>query len=434
LPVLLLGGALLLAGPKAEARAQSAAGSSEASEAFADALSLYRERLYGAAQEAFTNFRSAFPHHARAPEALFYEARALLALENSAAATRRLEQLQAAYPMHPLAERAQLRLGRYFFEQEANEKARRTLRRVLEDASPERAAEARFLLGRLAQRQGRPADALEQFRTVSQQYPDAAAAPRALYQVASVHLQQGRTAEAADALERLAQRYPAAPQASSLGLALAEVYFDLGRYGDVLRELDQQRGTLGTRSERARASFLRAEALRRQGGRRSEATAAYQRYLERFSESPDARAARYGLALLRYRQADYPRAAALFACVAEAAPDSGHATGTDADVRERAAYLSAVSRAEVDEPGAAAETFAAFAERFPNSPRRPDAQYRRGRALLAAGRPAEAARVLGRAAAEAPDGFERRATARYVRSRALQQAGGRDADALAPLE
>ncbi|PSQ98789.1 MAG: hypothetical protein BRD48_06020 [Bacteroidetes bacterium QS_9_68_14] len=435
LPVLLLGGALLLAWPKAEGRAQStSAGSSEASEAFADALSLYRERLYGAAQEAFADFRDAFPHHARAPEALFYEARASLALENSAAAMRRLEQLQAAYPMHPLAERAQLRLGRYFFEQEANERARRTLRRVLEDAGPERAAEARFLLGRLAQRQGRPADALEQSRTVSQQYPDAAAAPRALYQVASVHLQQGRTAEAADALERLAQRYPAAPQASSLGLALAEVYFDLGRHGDVLRELDQQRGTLEARSERARASFLRAEALRRQGGRRSEAAAAYQRYLERFSESPDARAARYGMALLRYRQADYPRAAALFARVAEAAPDSGHATGTDADVRERAAYLAAVSRAEAGEPGAAAEGFAAFAERFPESPRRPDAQYRRGRALLAAGRPAEAARVLGRVTAEAPDGFEQRAAARYVRSRALQQAGGRDADALAALD
>jgi TolA-binding protein len=434
--VLFLCCASLPAGPEA-ARAQSPAGSSGAADAFAGALALYQDRLYGSAQEAFADFRSTFPAHSRAPEALFYEARALLAMDKGAAAARRLERLQAGYPAHPLAERAQLRLGRYFFEQGADEDARRTLRRVLSGRGPpERAPEARFLLGRLAQRQGRPAEALEQFRAVSETYPDAEAAPRALYQVASVHLQQGRTAEAADALERLARRYPEDPKAGSLGLALAEVYFDLERYGEVLGELDQRRAALETQSDRARAAFLRAEALRRQGGRRSEAANAYQRYLERFAGSADTRAARYGLALLRYRREEHSRAAALFARVAEEAPDSAGVENGDAsaDMRERAAYLGAVSRAEAGEAGAAAEAFAAFVRRFPQSPRRADAQYRRGRALLAAGRPAEAARVLGRLRpGEAPEDFEAAAEARYVRSRALRE-DGQNAEAIAALE
>lgn len=419
----------LLAEPEA-ARAQSPTGPSGAADAFAGALSLYQERLYGSAQEAFADFRSTFPEHSRAPEALFYEARALLAMEEGAAAARRLERLQSDYPTHPLAERAQLRLGRYFFEQGADQDARRTLRRILEsgaDVEAERAAEARFLLGRLAQREDRPAEALEQFRTISETYPDAEAAPRALYQVASVHLQQGRTAEAADALERLARRFPDAPQVGSLGLALAEVYFDLERYGEVLSELDQQRGGLERDADRARAAFLRAEALRRQGGREAEAADAYRRYLDRFAGGADARAARYGLALTRYRQGNYSRAAALFARVAEA-PDSA-----DDGTRERAAYLAAVSRAEAGEAQAAAEAFAHFLDRFPESARRADAQYRRGRALLAAGQPTEAARVLGRVAEGAPEDFDQRAEALYARSRALRE-NGQDAEALAALE
>lgn len=418
--------AVLLAAP-ALAEAQPTADAS-ADDAFADALALYHDRLYGSAQEAFADFRATFPDNSHTAEALFYEARALLALDRSAAAARRLERLQRDYPAHPLAERAQLRLGRYFFEQGTFEEARRTLRRIVErNAGAARVAEARFLLGVIARRDDRSAEALEQFRAVAEQHPDTPQAPQALYQIASVHLGEGRSpqgddpqgasAKAADALERLAERYPDAPQAQTLGLALAEVYFDLKRYDQVLSELERRRDALDAEADRARAAFLRAEALRRQPGRLDEAASAYQRYVNRHAGATDTRAARYGLALTHYRQKDFARAADLFARVTEA-PDTAGAGHSN--MSKKAAFLAAASRAEAGAPDEAADAFAAFLERFPESPRRADALYRRGRALFDAGRPTDAARVLGRLTENAA-GFENRAQALYLRSRALTE-------------
>ncbi len=389
---------------------------------YADALSLYHNRLYQQAAHAFEAFRTRYPEDVHAAEALFYQASAELALGNEEWAIRLFDRLQTRYPAHPLAADAQLSLGRYLIERGAYDKARTVLKQMLRrQAGTPQAAYALYALGEAARAEDDAAAALDYFHRITRDYPDAPVAPEAFYAVAALHVQNGRYQAAARALEELSARYPEAPQARTLGLALAEVHYELGNYERALREIDRRLAQLEG-EERARALFLRAEAHNQLGDREA-AIAGYRDYVDRYPQGASYREALYGLAWNLLLTENYEAAAEYFAEVRE---------GREDDLAQQATYYEAVSHQQAGHSGRALSLYEVTAARWPESPLADEALYEAARLHYAAERWEPAAEALERLLDTYPESALRR-EAFYLHGNVLTALGA-PREALASYE
>lgn len=366
------------------ARAQQANVGPE--EAFARASTLYNQRLYPSARAAFAAFRRNHPNHASAPQALYLEASAALALNQEADAVRLFRVLQDEYPRHPRAQDAQLRLGQYFMEQGNGAQGRRQLQAII-DARPQsdRAARALYLLGTAAQEEGDDEAALTYFQRVTTTHPDAAVTPAATYAAATTHVRLGQYEEAARAFEQVSQRFPETPYADNVGTALAEVYYELGRYDEVVAELNPQLASLSGPA-RARAVLLLAESHHQQQ-RYRQAQELYRQLIDAYPDNPYRTNARYGLAWVDYRTSRYRAAAQAFAQV-QAAPQLSDS------LRLQAAYHEAASRSQAGEPQEALRLYRTFSRTWPSSALADDALYEAALLHYQAERYGDAAQTL----------------------------------------
>ena len=82
---------------------------------YADGLHEFNNNLFSDAAATFREFRSAYPDHPRAPDAMYHEAESYLALGREYDAIRLLSAFERRYPRHPYAFGSRLSLGKYFF-------------------------------------------------------------------------------------------------------------------------------------------------------------------------------------------------------------------------------------------------------------------------------------------------------------------------------
>ncbi|MEM7788509.1 MAG: tetratricopeptide repeat protein [Bacteroidota bacterium] len=219
--------------------------------AFDRAREQFDGALYAPAERAFTAFLARYPRHARAPEALYLQAEAGLAQGDADEAALRFAQFETAYPTHPLASRARLALGRYYYATGDYDRAETALLdAIARPGPPSFSAEASYLLGQTALQQGRPEAAASAFEDAA--VAETPIAPAALYAMATVYVTTGDAILAADAFAQLAERYPASPENADVRLALAEALVRSGRYAEAAREIERRRPDLaGDDAERA---------------------------------------------------------------------------------------------------------------------------------------------------------------------------------------
>ena len=224
--------------------------------AFADAYALFDARLFGEAERAFRQFRQTYPDDPRLPDALFYGGEAALAVGDDATAAELLGTFRRRYPAHPLAARARLALGEYYFATAQYDRAIDALAEAIaEEQPPEDAARALLLMGQTALRQDRPDAALAYLRRVPAEYPRTVAAPLALYAAGFAEYERENFGGAADAFGRLATRYSRTPEDRRVGLALTDAYLRTGQYDRALAEGERRLPDLSG-ATRDRALFL----------------------------------------------------------------------------------------------------------------------------------------------------------------------------------
>ena len=369
---------------------------------FADAVALYNQHLYAAAQTAFSTFRTRHPSHASVAQALFLEASSALALNQRAHAVRLFQTLQHDHPNHPRARAAQLSLGQYFIDQGNVAEGRQQLQSVVNEApTSEQAARALYLLGQAAQDQGDDETGLNYYQRVMDDHVQSDVAPAAYYAAASTLVRLDRYDAAATAFETLARRFPETPYAEKVGTGLAEVYYELERYDRVVEDLNGRLPTLD-RPSRARAVFLLAES-HHQRGRYGQAQEFYRQLLDAYGDNPYRPSAHYGLGWVAYRNQRYAAAASSFASAREAATDS---------LAAKATYYEAASRSLSNQADEALRLYRTFRSQWPRHPLADDALYEVALLHYAATRYGEAVRTLQALADRSPS-FDRVGEAYY---------------------
>ncbi len=231
--------------------------------AFDDARSLYDGGLFGPAERAFGDFLDRYPRDARAPEALYLRGESALATEDAVVAAAYFDRFQTLYPDHPLAPRARLALGRYYYARGDDDQAEAALTEALaRPGPPDSRAQAAYLLGLVHRRQQRRQAAAAAFERAAQD--DTPTAPAALYALGTLYVDAGDWAQAADAFKRLQTRYPGSEPDRAAGLSLAEALVRTGRLGDGADQADRRRASL-TGEDAARGALLSGESRLRLG-------------------------------------------------------------------------------------------------------------------------------------------------------------------------
>lgn len=337
-------------------------------EAFANAVELYERDQYGPAATAFARFRHAHPSHIQAGEALFLEAKAMLALGRKDEATRLFQHLFETDPEHPKAEEAQLQLAEQFLNDGDLDRARAQFRSVL-TAVPNTplAARALYQLGTAEQGAGNLEPALRHFQRVVREYGTSDVAPAALYAAAAIQVEIARYEAAAASYEQLEADYPGTAYASNVGTALGEVYYTLEQYEAAVDELRRRLSTLNG-DARARGLFFIAESLN-QRDEYEAARARYQQLVNEFPDSPYVPSAHYGTGWTFHENDDYDAAADAFARAQSGAADS---------LALEATYYEGVNRALSGDAVAARARFQTVVDTWPDSDLAVPAQYEVG--------------------------------------------------------
>jgi TolA-binding protein len=366
-PLLLCAGLLgSLLGAPLPAEAQRAAERPE--RLFARGLSFYNDQLYNQAAERLATYRRSFPNAPNAAEALYFEAKSMLALGRQNEAVALFRQLRAEFPDHPRSEEAQFSLAQYFIDRGDYDRARSMLEEMVElyPDNP-RAARALYQLGTAERSRSNYGTALDYFRRVVREYGSSTLAPAAAYAIAATQVRMDRYEAAAQSFERLGEQYPRSPYAQNLGLALAEVYYELGQYERVVEEVKRRLPNLQG-ATKDRATFLLAEAYN-QLRNSQQAIVYYQRFTEDNQDSPYYRNALYGLAWNYHFEETYQWAADRFARVHE---------GYDDALAEKAAYYEGVNRALAGRPDEALALYQRVIDTWPDGTFAPQAQYEIG--------------------------------------------------------
>ena len=364
---MLLVGAWVGMAPLASAQRAAPGPSAE----YADAVEAYEQQLYRQATQAFASFRRSHPDHPNAAEALYFEARAALALGRQEDAVRLFERLQDAYPSHPRADDAQLSLGRYFLEKGDARRGQQVLEEIV-SANPEspQAGRALYLLGTRAREEGNHEQALSYFQRAAERTADDEVAAAALVATGATQVEMERYEDAASSFEALGRRFPTSPYARNLGTALGEVYYELGRYERAAEEFRTRMDGLSGET-RARAVFLLAESYTQM----RETERARQEYQKLIGDAPlpgsDAyrRPARYGLAWNAWFGGNPSAAIPYFEQVRR-----GHSD----DYALRATYHEAIARLQTGDLSGAQSLFREVVEAWPESRFAARSQYEIG--------------------------------------------------------
>ncbi|MDA0379277.1 MAG: tetratricopeptide repeat protein [Bacteroidetes bacterium] len=323
---------------------------------YQDGLHQFNNGLFAASASTFLAFRSTYPDHPRAPDAMFHEAESYLALDREDDAIRLLRAFEERYPSHPYAFGSRLALGKYFFEQDDYARAILTLEQVLEGSpTPEQASIALYWMGESAYQLQRPDEAIGYLERIVREYPQSEVAPRAAYAIAFNQVQLGRYDQAAASFERLNRQFASSAFAANMGLALAEVYYEIDDYRRAAEEIERRLPNLSG-AARERAIFLLAES-QNQNRNHDQAIVNYRHFTEGNPESEYFERALYGLAWNYHHEGAWQWAADNFQRVVDAdyEPLAGES-----------AYYAGVNLRLAENMSGAVGAFRSFLDRWPD--------------------------------------------------------------------
>jgi TolA-binding protein len=335
---------------------------------FARAYEQYNAQLYKSSATAFGRFWQEHPDHPRAPDALFYQANSLLALDRTSQAVERYQLLLKKFPAHPLALEGQFALGQYYYNEEQYSRAQEFFEEVLTAEPPrELLTQTFYWMGQTLLNRDQPQEAREYFTRIEEDFAKSEFAPQALYAIGYSHAGEENYNAAADVFESLSARYPRSPYARNTRLALAEAYYELGNYERAITELKQAMSGLDEQA-RERATFLLAEA-HNQLEQHEDAIVYYRRFTEANENSPYYRRALYGLAWNYHNEGVYEWAAENFQNVRANTNDS---------LAHRAMYYEAVNLKLAGQPSTAISRFEGVTTLWPDGPLSSYAQFEKG--------------------------------------------------------
>ncbi len=352
-------------------------------------LALRRAGDPAGAETALVRFLLDHPDHPSAAEAQLALAWTLLDQGKPREAARRFQWVLDAGPGPEIATRARFGLVRARADLGDAEGARQALA-ALEAGNPlgPWVGWARAELGWLAVRQGRPADALERYRSARDAWLGPGEDVVQYMEAESLYLLD-RYGEAADAFERVPE--DSALRAAGLHRAgvCALLAGDPGRAERLLRAVLDHHPTY---RDRDRVRVWLGEALVRQG-RPDAARRAYEAVPE---GSPAGGAALYGLAWLAFEAGRWDEAAAKFDRFLNAYPDDPN--------RDEGRLTLARAHFNRRELRAALEALASLEQQAADPRYRSAARFHRGWMMARSGQDTAARAVLGSLVAREPDG------------------------------
>ncbi len=223
--------------------------------------------------------------------------------------------------------------------------------------------------------------AMNLYRTLIDNPPDARLGAEALFQAATLAFNRDEHAEAAALFQRLLQTYPQDQRAPEALLPAAWAAFHAGRFADALSLADRQT-TPGSRAgPEDEWLYLRANS-HRQLGQLDEAVTAYERLAATQPKSTYLAAARYERLLTLFRAGRH--AQVLEDAAAVAPPEQ---------LRDDLLWLQAEAAEVLEDTARATQFYRLLTANHPDSPLAPDAAYRLGYQLQRQEHWAEASRV-----------------------------------------
>lgn len=393
---------------------------------FADGL--YVREMHDMAVREYLVLVRDFPQFDKLDTVLFRIAECYRRLGERAGAERFYRRVMTEFPTSPYRFRAELRRAELFADGGQRADAVSLFRALLAANPPEDIrAPAQFYLGQSLEEMGAAADAQDAFRAVIRDAPgspfvsyaclaladsyrragDRDAERRELYRLAIENPAGDRVAAealfqlgelafgaadypaASDAYKKLLERFPADERSREAKLRAAWSWLHVGRQEEALALANTSVGPDAPDAEEW--LYLKANALRRLS-RRDEARVAYEDLLARHPRGRTASSAAYEKALLAFQVRDYAQAVR----DASAAPAEG-------DIEEDVYWLLAESHAGLGEPAKALEYYARIAEKFPDSPRAPQALFETGRLKQDASSWVEASDAYRRLAKKHPE-------------------------------
>ena len=270
--------------------------------------------------------------------------------KNYAGALRGYMEIREKHPDSEFAARAAYKVPWVYYLQGNLGKAKTEVRAFLErNKDSPKLGDAAFLLGSILMGEGNYQDAQQEFRLVAEKYPESEFGVEAGYKAAECLSHLGLSARAAELFENFVQQHPDHPFAAQAVLRAGDARFDVGdyaaaakRYNQILKEkpdpavegktlyrlalahhnlrdypksaavFKQLLDRIPESYYRAEAQFRVAESLLRDEDNAVGAIALYESCLKSAPEGPFAGPATRGIALARYEQKDFGRAADAF--------------------------------------------------------------------------------------------------------------------------
>ncbi|MBI2422345.1 MAG: tetratricopeptide repeat protein [Candidatus Hydrogenedentes bacterium] len=258
--------------------------------------------------------------------------------------------IRERFPEHSFADRARYKEAWIYFLKNDIATARKDITAYLQE-HPESpfTGEAAFLLGSIFVKEGNYEDAFEEFRLVFERFPDSEFGPEALYRAAECLEQLGLAAQAAERFEEFAKRYPENPLTAEAALRAGDAQFDAQAFAQAIekykvilagatepavveqtlyrlaiayynqRDYKASTETFQSLLEKAPATkhgaealFYSAEYYLREGEDPVQALSAYEKLLQLDPQGPYAGRSVRGIALARFEQNDFEKAAGFF--------------------------------------------------------------------------------------------------------------------------
>jgi TolA-binding protein len=373
---------------------------------------------------------------AKQAEAMLLDATTLVELKNPKAAAGILASLEKSHPRFARRDEGMLLAVRALREAGDSKAALATAERLVKEfPQPSAADMAWYRLGQLRQEAGQHDKAIEAFASSVKANPDGNRAPWSLLAMGWCHEAKGRLTDAIAAWSRLIEKHPDTTAAASAVIARADARQRTGDFAGGLTDTERvlaDRSTLATKLDPealAEARFIQGLCLAGQG-KHAQAAATFQRLL---ASEPDYAAAdralfEMGLALAaagkpedasrpfaqlvkrypkssyaadawleiaedRFEAEDWPAAAEAYRAAIAAARSSPEL----ASLVEQARHKLGWSHVMRKEHAAAAEAFGAQLAGAPDGPLAADASALLGDALVALGKPVDAAKAFARA-------------------------------------
>ena len=344
-----LAAALVLVASPGAAQTPRAVDAAQAEADFDAARALSDGGLYGPAGRALARFQAEHPTSAHVPEAVFLEGQARLATGDADGAAARFVAFERDYPSHPLAPAARLAVGRFYYASGDDVQAEDALLSALSRGlPPASAAEAEYLLGQVALRQGRPEAAAQAFERAARDATPTA--PAALYAAGATRTATGDADGAVRAFQALIDRYPLSPESRRVRLGLAEALLRTGDLDAAAAAIERRRAQL-TGDDAARADLLLGETRLRLG----DADAAEAPLLDVPRTSRYGRRADLALGRIAYGRGEWQTAVVYFQNVRQ----HTDAQDTDDALAHQATYYEGLALKQLGQLGEAERRLAA---------------------------------------------------------------------------